>query len=220
MAGICLRIGCDLQQLGSRNSPRADLLKSEYSLRQCPCLVKNEGFCLRQGFQIAAAFDQHALPGRRADPSQKCNRNRHQQTAGAGRNQEDQPPVEPGLRVLAGKQHRRKEHGQQPQYGHNWTIKTGKPFRGALALALIFHGAFHHVQDLCSRGLLVHPGHPRLNQAVHVDAAAVDPAAHTDASGLKFPCQRFLVNIAAAPHDHRVHRDLLAGADHDDLPCS
>ena len=119
-------MSCDLQQFLLSHPFRMDLFDLEHTLGQSTGLVKDKGVCPGDVLQVIASLYHDPLAGRRSDPSQERNRDGHNQAAGAGHDQKDQPPVDPGAPVPVRKSKGRVDHHQKSQHQHNRRIDPGK----------------------------------------------------------------------------------------------
>ena len=74
-------------------------------------LVEYDRPDIRQSFQIVRSLDEDPFPGSSADPAEEAQRDGNDQGAGAGNDQKDQRPVDPGAPATVEKQ--RRDNSQQ-----------------------------------------------------------------------------------------------------------
>ena len=177
-------------------------------------LVQHHGVDGVQSLQSLGGFDQDAVLRPLACPHHDGYGGGQAQGAGAGDDQDCHPGGEgPGDVIAAGHE---PDQGGDGGDGHDHWDKDSGHFVGQLGDGGLGGGSLLHQTDhLGQGGVLAHPAGLKGEGAGAVDGGGGHrvPGALVHRDGLTG--EGGLIHGGAALHDHAVHRDGLAGADHD-----
>ena len=192
----------------------------ECTLRQGAGLVKDHNTGIGQLFEVGRALDEDAAGTGTADAAEEAQRDRDDQCAGAGDDEEGQGAVDPVAeagRLPHQQQNEGREEGQcQCAVADRRGVDPGKAGDKVLGARLFHAGIFHQIEDLGDGGFTEFLGGADLQQTGHVDTTADDCIAGPDIPGQAFAGQGSRIQSRGTLDDYTVDGDPLAGLHHDE----
>ena len=220
MRGIALHMRCQMQQLLLIHFLRVERSHLKNTLCQRSRLVKDNRIRLCQRIHVAGALDQDTCLRCRSDSSEERKRYGNHQCAGARYNQEGQRTQKPGCKASCkiSRQHRRNERQCNGRKDHNRCVNSGKSGDELLTSGFLRACMLHKLQDLRCRRFAELLFHSDAKNAALIDTAGQNRISRRDISGNTFSRQCYGIKAGCALQNNAVHRDLLAGPDHNGFP--
>ena len=174
------------------------------------CFIKYNPFCMTQGIQHIAAFDEDAIFGCGTNAREIAQRHRQYQRTRTGYNQEDQRAPNP-LRKSALSQNGRHHCQKHCQTHHRRCIYPCKTCDEFFCLGFPSGGVFHQFQNLHDSGFSERFCHFHMKETISVDTSAENGAACFHFSGQRFPGEGCRIQQGTAFYHCTIQGDFLPG---------